>query len=152
MIAGNHRDNSDRCLVTWNNHWNELDYSSCGMACEQYLKLNPNNIVETIIEFPCILISYQFLDELSHEMFFNPGYMTGKPLSSSRFSHCYSDLHATWGIRQASHYHDQDSHAAIRISMQPGVYDRQATIMINIPTPLFRSPCNPGYTTGKPLS
>jgi len=86
---------------------------------------------------------------LSHWNVFNPGYMTGKPLSHQD-SHTVFNLHATWGIR------------------------KQATIMIKIPTPLFGSPCtwdidrqatimisifschililcNPGYTTGKPF-
>src|SRR5882762_718719 len=82
----------------------------------------------------------------------NPGYTMGKPLSQSIFSRRSSDLHATRGIRWASHYHYLFSHAAVRISMQPRVYDGQATITIYFLTPQFRSPCNPGYTMGKPLS
>ena len=31
------RDNGDYCFVNWNNHENELDHSSCDMACKQYL-------------------------------------------------------------------------------------------------------------------
>src|SRR5882762_2386626 len=82
----------------------------------------------------------------------NPGYTMGKPLSQSIFSCRSSDLHATWGIQWASHCHNLFSHATVRISMQPGVYDGQATVTIYFLTPQFRSPCNPGYTMGKPLS
>src|SRR5882762_5258689 len=82
----------------------------------------------------------------------NPGYTMGKPLSQSIFSRCSSDLHATRGIRWASHCHNLFSHAAVRISMQPRVYDGQATITIYFLTPQFGSPCNLGYTMGKPLS
>src|SRR5882762_3100080 len=123
-----------------------------------------------------ILIPYQFVKQLSYETHFNPGYidwqaiimsyfltpqfgspcnpgyMMCKPLSQSIFSHRSSDLHATRGIRWASHYHNLFSHTAIRISMQPGVYDGQATITIYFLTPQFGSPCNLGYMMGKPLS
>src|SRR5882762_2659684 len=123
-----------------------------------------------------ILIPYQFVKQLSYETHFNPGYIDWqaiimsyfltlqfrspcnpgytmcKPLSQSIFSHHSSDLHATGGIQWASHYHNLFSHATVRISMQPRVYDGQATITIYFLTPQFGSPCNPGYTMGKPLS
>src|SRR5882762_5495242 len=82
----------------------------------------------------------------------NPGYTMGKPLSQSIFSRHSSDLHATRGIPWASHYHNLFSHAAVQISMQPGVYDGQATITIYFLMPQFGSPCNPGYMMGKQLS
>src|SRR5882762_3009786 len=81
----------------------------------------------------------------------NLGYTMGKPLSQSIFSRHSLDLHATQGIQWASHYHNLFSHAAVQISMQPRVYDGQATITIYFLTLQFCSPCNPGYTTGKPL-
>src|SRR5882762_1435570 len=123
-----------------------------------------------------ILIPYQFVKQLSYETHFNPGYidwqaiimsyfltpqfrspcnlgyMMCKPLSQSIFSRRSSDLHATQGIRWASHYHNLFSHAAVQISMQPRVYNVQATITIYFLTPQFGSPCNLGYMMGKPLS
>src|SRR5882762_1364718 len=102
------------------------------------------------IDWQATIMSYFLMPQFGFPC--NPGYTMGKPLLQSIFSHHSSDLHATWGIRCASHYHNLFSHTAVRISMQPGVYDGQATITIYFLTPQFGSPCNPGYTMCKPLS
>src|SRR5882762_4214435 len=78
--------------------------------------------------------------------------MMDKPLSQAIFSHHSSDLHATQGIQWTSHYYNPFSHAAVQLSMQPGVYNGQATITIYFLMPQFGSPCNLGYMMGKPLS
>src|SRR5882762_1112416 len=122
-----------------------------------------------------ILIPYQFLKQLSYETlqprvhdgqttitsYFltpqlgspcNPGYTMDKPLLQSIFSCCSSALHSTWGIQWASHYHNLFSHATVRISMQPGVYDGQATITIYVLMLQLSSLCNLGCMVGTPLS
>jgi len=110
---------------------------------------------------------------LSHEMFFNPGYMTGKPLShqKKRFSHWYSDLMQPGVYDKQATINDQDSHAAIWISCNLG-YIQASHIMIishalsdlyatqgiqrashycdQISTAI-KSLCDPEYMTGKPL-
>src|SRR5882762_6403543 len=102
------------------------------------------------IDWQATIMSYFLMPQFGSPC--NPGYTMGKPLSQSIFSHRSSDLHATQGIRWASHCHNLFSHAAVQISMQPGVYHGQATITIYFLMPQFGSPCNLGYTMGKPLS